>query len=214
MPCCSIPIIPRILSFDHDLVPPQIRDTVDQLNFVFPINTSNKIIFILCNIFDPIPGEKVNIQNPVKRIEVLIPIIIWRKFGQMLLPDPGWNLLKLKIDELNTEVAFFDPSLAVSHWFDSVCRLCRFHFYPFYISICRNLWQSWTGRGSFYFGISMQSRAGILLWASVAPDGFPEKAFNILLDFRQRLLNPDIWHPQRLLNSKIWNHQRILSSKI
>ena len=65
----------------------------------------------------------------------------------------------------------------------------------FYISICSILRRSWTGRGAFRFGISMQLRAGILLWAPAYPAGFPAKAFNILLDFRQRILNPEIWHP-------------------
>ena len=66
----------------------------------------------------------------------------------------------------------------------------------------------------FCFGISMQLRAGILLWAPASSSGFPAKAFNLLLDFRQRLLNPGIWHSQRLLNSNIWNYQRLLYSKI
>ena len=33
--------------------------------------------------------------------------------------------MKLKIDELNIEVAFFDTGLAVSHLIDSVSRRCR-----------------------------------------------------------------------------------------
>ena len=98
---------------------PQIRYAMDQLSFVFLVHKSNNIVFILCDIFDPIPGGKVAIQTLLRIIEVLIPIIIWRKFRQMLLPAPGWHILKLKI-----EVAFFDPGLAVSHWIDSVCRRC------------------------------------------------------------------------------------------
>ena len=73
----------------------------------------------------------------------------------------------------------------------------------FYISICRILQRSWTGRGDFRFEISMQLRAGILSWAPASHAEFLEKAFKLLLDFRQRLLNPEIWHPQRLLNSKM-----------
>ena len=97
----------------------------------FPIHASNNIIFILCYIFDPVPGGKVSIQSLVRIIEVLIPIIIWRKFGQMLLPAPGWHLLKLRIDELKTEVVFFHLGLAVSHWIDSVpCRRrCRCYLF-------------------------------------------------------------------------------------
>ena len=79
MPCCSIPISPIILSFDRDLVPPKFE--MLWINWTFPpIHSSNNIIFILCDIFDPFPGGKVNIQSLVKRIEFLIPIIIWRKF--------------------------------------------------------------------------------------------------------------------------------------
>ena len=115
-----------------------------------PIHASNNIIFILCDIFDPVPGGKVAIQSLVMIIEVLIPIIIWSKFGQMLLPAPGWHILKLRIDELKTEVAFFDPGLAIWHWIDSIrCRRSCSCFL-FYISICRILWRSWMGRGLLF----------------------------------------------------------------
>ena len=156
---------------------PQIRDAVDQLKFVFPIHASNNIIFILCAIFDPVPGGKVAIQSLVKIIEVLIPIIIWRKFGQMLLPAPGWHLLKLKIDKWKTEVAFFDCGLAVSHWIDSVCRLCRCCCYLFCISICRIIQRSWTGRGAFV----------LEAWCNWEQEFYYE-ILMLLLDFRQRLL--------------------------
>ena len=148
-------------------------------------------------------------SKPRKNIEVIITIIIWRKFSQLLLPASGWYLLRLKIDKLRTKVAFFDPSLAVSHWIDSVRRLRRRRFYLFYISICRILCRYWTGRGAFRFGILMQLRAVLLLWAPATPAGFPTKDFNLLLDFQQRLLNLEIWHTQRLLNSMIWNHERL-----
>ena len=132
---------------------PQIRDAVDLLNFVFPVHASNNIIFILYDIFDPVPGGKVAIQSPKKIIEVLIPISIWRKFVQMLLPAPGWHILKLKIDELMIEVAFFDPGLDISQWIYSVFCCCRCrrhrHWYLFNLSICRILRQSWTVRGAF-----------------------------------------------------------------
>ena len=132
---------------------PQIRDAVDQLNFVFPVHASNNIIFILCGIFDPVPGGKFAIQILVKRIEDLIPVIIWRKFDQMLIPAPGWHLLKLQIDELKIEVAFFDPGFAVLQLIDSVLRCCRRRrrrrCYLFYISICSILRKSWTRRGAF-----------------------------------------------------------------
>ena len=72
-----------------------------------------------------------------------------KEFGQMLLPAPGWHILKLMIDGLNTEVAFFDPVLAVSHWIYSVRRRCRCRCYLLYISICRILRRSWTGRRAF-----------------------------------------------------------------
>ena len=54
-----------------------------------------------------------------------------------------------------------------------------------YISICSILWRSWTGRGDFCFGISMKSRAGILLWAPSSHAGFLAKDFNLLLDFNK-----------------------------
>ena len=168
---------PKYLIFLSWPFPPQIWDAVDQLNFFFPIHTSNNIIFILYNIFDPVPGGKADIKSLVKRIDVLIPIIIWRKFGQMLLPAPGWHILKLKIDELKIEVAFFDTGCAVSHWIDGVrCRRCRRRCrrYLFNISICRILWQSWTGRGAFV------SEA----WCNREQEFY----YELLLDFQQRIL--------------------------
>ena len=106
--------------------------------------------------FDAVPGEKVNIQILLKRIAVLIPIIIWSQFGQMLLPAPGWHLLKLKIDELKIEMALFDPGRAVSHWIDGVRSCCCLRRsrrrFLLYIYICRILLRSWTGRGDFVLG--------------------------------------------------------------
>ena len=60
-----------------------------------------------------------------------------------------------------------------------------------------------NGEENFRFRSSMQLRAWILLLAPAAPAGFPAKAFNLLLDFWQTILNPEIWHPQRLLNPDI-----------
>ena len=73
---------------------PRIRDAVNELNFFSPIHASNNIIFILCDIFNSVPGGKVAIQILVKRNEVFIPIIIWRKLGKccfQLLDDIFWN---------------------------------------------------------------------------------------------------------------------------
>ena len=152
---------------------------MNQLNFVLPIYTSNNSMFILCNIFDPIPGGKVAIQSLVKRIEVLIPVIIWRKFGQMLLPAPGWHLLKLKNDELNTEVAFFDPSLDVSHWIDSFRCLSCCRFYLFI-----NLF-AWSFNNP-------EQGGGILVLKSRCnwEQEFYYELLLLLLDFPQRILKP------------------------
>ena len=130
--------------------------------------------------FDAVPGEKVNIQILLKRIAVLIPIIIWSQFGQMLLPAPGWHLLKLKIDELKIEMALFDPGRAVSHWIDGIrrryrCIICRRHLY---IPVYSILQRSRTGREAFV--AEAQCNRELKFY------------YELLLVFRQRLLNSKI----------------------
>ena len=175
IPCCSIPIFPRILSFDRDLVPPKFD--MLWINWtLFPRPRKQKHHIYPLWYFYPVPGGKVAIQILVKIIEGLIPIIIWRKFYKILLPASGWHILILKIDELKIEVEFFDPSCAVSHWIDSVSCCCRRHHsrYLFYISICRILWRSGTGRGAFI----------LEAWCNQEQEFYHE----LLLDFCQKIL--------------------------
>ena len=150
------------------------------IELFFPIHLNNNIIFILRDIFEHVPGGKLAIQSLVKRIEVLIPIIIGRKFGQMLLRALGWHILKLKIDKLNIEVAIFDPGRVVSRWIYGVhrCRRHRYRCYRFNTSFSRILRRYRTGRGAFV--------------AEAHCNWEHEFYYELLLDFWQRLLNSRI----------------------
>ena len=146
----------------------------------------SSVIFLILSLV----GRSL-IQRFVKIIEVLIPIIICREFGEIFLPAPRWHLLKLKI-----EVLIFDHDRAVSHWIDSVrcCRCrCRRHCYLCYISICSILQRSWTGRVTFVLEPRCNREQEFYLELLL---NFLAKVYNLLLDFRQSHLNSDIWHPK------------------
>ena len=216
MPCCYIPIIPRILTFDRDLVPPKFEMLWINWTSPPPIYASNNIIFILCHIFDPFSGGKVAIQSLVKIIEGSYSHRHLKgssvKCCFQLLDDIFWNWRltswRLKWSYLIAVFPFHTEFIA-----SVAFAVALFIFFKIYLFV-GSFDDPEQGGELFCFRILMQSGAGILSWAPDSPAGFPAKAFNLLLDFWQRLLNPDIWHPQRLLDSKIWNHQRLLDSKI
>ena len=114
--------------------------------------------------------------------------------------------LKLKINELKIDVPFFDPDCVVLHWIDSVCchrchrrrRCCRRYFF---IYLFVGSFDDPERGGELSFrkldAIERQEFYYKLLL------NFLAKAFNPFLDFWQRILNSEIWHPQRLLNYRI-----------